>query len=132
LANYFDTSFVIDGDEFRKMFVNENYEKDGRELNISRANAAATYLNKSQNKPVILCLVNPYSHLRDELKHYNPDSMQILLTSNRRRVQLSWDQTTQVEHYVKDFEVGNPDHSINTDREVEEVWKDFNKDIIGE
>ena len=46
LANHLDTPFIIDGDEFREMFTNKNYGKEGREENIRNANAVATYLNK--------------------------------------------------------------------------------------
>ena len=46
LADYLETPFFIDGDEFRGMFSNNNYGKLGREENIRNANSVATYLNK--------------------------------------------------------------------------------------
>jgi adenylylsulfate kinase-like enzyme len=46
LAGHLNTPFVIDGDEFREMFTNKNYGREGREENIRNANAVATYLNK--------------------------------------------------------------------------------------
>ena len=46
LAKHLDTPFIIDGDEFREMFTNKNYGREGREENIRNANAVATYLNK--------------------------------------------------------------------------------------
>ena len=46
LASHLDTPFIIDGDEFREMFTNTNYDREGREENIKNANAVATYLNK--------------------------------------------------------------------------------------
>mgnify|MGYP000197437746 CR=1 FL=1 len=58
LAGHLDTPFIIDGDEFREMFTNKNYGKEGREENIRNANAVATYLNKkgktATGKPFIL------------------------------------------------------------------------------
>ena len=39
LASHLDTPFIIDGDEFREMFTNKNYGKEGREENIRNANA---------------------------------------------------------------------------------------------
>ena len=85
MAEFLQTPFVIDGDEFREMFSNANYGKDGREQNIRNANAVATYLNKKgargdwsaiycrdeigngmkglrlrEDTDVIMCLVNPY------------------------------------------------------------------------
>ena len=46
LAEQVNTPFIIDGDEFREMFTNKNYGREGREENIRNANAVATYLNK--------------------------------------------------------------------------------------
>ena len=34
LAEHWETPFVIDGDEFRKIIPNNNYGRDGREENI--------------------------------------------------------------------------------------------------
>ena len=50
LAEHLQTPFVIDGDEFREMFSNANYGKDGREQNIRNANAVATYLKQKGSK----------------------------------------------------------------------------------
>ena len=61
--------YIIDGDEFRKIFNNKNYSKKGRQENIRKVNTIATYLKKTDiGIHVILALVNPYKHLRDELK----------------------------------------------------------------
>lgn len=111
LAEWRNTSFVIDGDEFREMFANKNYGKAGREENIRNANAVATYLNKRGNYDVIMCLVNPYENLRKELKNNNKDKViEVYLHSTR---------DLRKEYHVKDFEVGSPDASVNTDLSVE-------------
>ena len=105
------TTYHIDGDEFRALFSNKNYGKDGREDNIRSANAVATYLNKTQEGDVVLSLVNPYEHLRQELKANNTGQVvEILLTSSRN---------LRKEYHVKEFEVGTPKITINTDRPVE-------------
>ena len=137
LAEHLDTPFIIDGDEFRKMFTNKNYGREGREENIRNANAVATYLNKkgkegnwkaiyidvpngwkshpvNKETHVVIALVNPYEHLRDELRQNNEDqAVQILLTSNRK---------LRKAHHVEDFEIGNPDYMMNTDQEVNDSW----------
>jgi hypothetical protein len=138
LAEHLDTPFIIDGDEFREMFANKNYGKAGREENIRNANAVATYLNKkgkggdwkavyindkenswkshpvNQETHVVMCLVNPYSRIRDELKGNNTGQViEILLESNRE---------LRKEYHVKDFEAGLPRIAINTDRDVEHTW----------
>ena len=86
LADHLGTPFIIDGDEFREMFSNKNYSRGGREQNIRGANAVATYLNKKTQSigHVVMSLVNPYVHLRDELRGNNlGEVMEVLLTSNR-------------------------------------------------
>ena len=140
LAKSLETPFLIDGDEFREMFTNKNYGRDGREENIRNANAVVTYLNKKgQNNDwmciyvrdekdenhidgvtvnnetdVVMCLVNPYEHLRKELKNNNKDEVvEILLESTR---------DLRREYHVDDFEGGGPDHVLNTDNDVEETW----------
>ena len=140
MAEFLQTPFVIDGDEFREMFSNANYSKDGREQNIRNANAVATYLNKKgargewaaiycrdksgnsikgltlkEDTDVIMCLVNPYESLRSELIDNNEDEVvEIYLQSNR---------DLRKEYHVKDFEVGNPELIINTDKEPESTWQ---------
>ena len=141
LAKHLDTPFIIDGDEFREMFTNTNYDQEGREENIKNANAVATYLNKkggsddwmciyvrdkanpdsahgitvNSHADVILCLVNPYEHLRTELRASNKDQVtEVLLKSSRE---------LRKEHHVENFEIGNPEYVMDTDQEVEDSWK---------
>jgi adenylylsulfate kinase-like enzyme len=138
LATDLQTPFVIDGDEFRGMFSNGNYGKGGREENIKNANAVATYLNKKgeqedwvavyfrenenniQGRPVkretdvVMCLVNPYEHLREELRNNNENKVvEVFLKSDR---------DLRKDYHVKGFEIGNPEYVISTDQEVEETW----------
>ena len=140
LAQEVNTPFVIDGDEFREMFTNKNYGKAGREENIKNANAVATYLNKKceredwlaiycrqedgvtgrpvkEGSDVVMCLVNPYKHLREELANNNQDKVvEIFLKSNR---------DLRKEYHVEDFEKGEPDYFLLTDSKVEETWKNL-------
>ena len=139
LAAELNTPFVIDGDEFREMFTNNNYGRQGREENIKNANAVATYLNKKgergdwsviycrkddgntiQGRPakegtdVIMSLVNPYKQLREELKDNNKGQVvEVLLWSDR---------DLRKNYHVKDFEKGSPDCVINTDKNVKDSW----------
>tara|TARA_Y100000004_G_C8956172_1_gene430984 strand:+ start:2198 stop:2656 length:459 start_codon:yes stop_codon:yes gene_type:complete len=115
LAAHLMTTFHIDGDEFRSMFSNKNYGRDGREENIRAANAVATYLDKTQEGDVVLTLVNPYQKLREELRRNNPGQvLEIHLTSNRN---------LRKEYHVEDFEVGMPRFSLNTDRDTDFTWQ---------
>jgi len=146
LAESLDTPFIIDGDEFRGMFANENYNNLGREENLKNANAVATYLNKKgsrdewscvylkkdansiQGRPVkkvthvVMCLVSPYEHLREDLRRNNDGCVtEILLRSTRE---------LRKEYHVKDFESGNPTHTIETDQPPEDTWKIL-KSLVG-
>ena len=138
LAEHLDTPFVIDGDEFREMFTNKNYGRQGREENIRNASAVATYLNKkgkdgnwkavyvdvingwkshpiNEETHVVMSLVNPYDHLRKELKDNNRDEVtEVYLYSSR---------DLRKEYHVKDFEKGDADCVLNTDQKVDESWE---------
>ena len=140
LAEHLDTPFIIDGDEFREMFTNVNYGKAGREENIRNANAVATYLNKkgkdgdwkaiyidvpdgwkshpiNKETHVVMSLVNPYKHLRDELRRNNGDQvLEVLLTSNR---------DLRKDYHVQDFEEGIPNYEINTDCSISDGWSEL-------
>ena len=123
LADHLDTPFVIDGDEFREMFTNKNYGREGREENIRNANAVATYLNKKSHPSghVVMSLVNPYRHLRDELRANNAGQVtEIMLTSNRE---------LRKEYHVEDFEAGRPDSSLGTDEDVKIVWERLRSEL---
>jgi len=138
LAKRLDTPFIIDGDEFRGMFTNKNYGREGREENIKNANAVATYLNKKGkdgdwkaiyiNQPdgwkshpinkktdVVMSLVNPYDHLRKELKSNNRDEVLAVYLFSKRDL--------RKEYHVEDFEKGEADCVLNTDQEEEESWE---------
>jgi len=108
LAAHLLTTYHIDVDEFRALFSNSNYGKTGREENIKNANAVATFLNRMQEGDVVLSLVNPYQHLRDELKQNNIGQVvDILLVSTRK---------LRNQFHVEEFEIGSPKITLNTDR----------------
>ena len=49
LCRFYGTPFFIDGDDFRSLYKNSNYEKSGREINIQNSIAVATFLNKKSD-----------------------------------------------------------------------------------
>ena len=104
---------IIDGDKFREIFKQTDYSKKGRENNIIAANTVATYINNVNNVDVILALVNPYERLRAELRANNSQVVEILLESDR---------DLRREYHVKDFEIGEPDHIVNTDSLPDDTW----------
>tara|TARA_Y100001938_G_scaffold147162_1_gene227767 strand:- start:339 stop:800 length:462 start_codon:yes stop_codon:yes gene_type:complete len=109
---------IIDGDEFREVFNNKDYSREGRENNIRSANTIATYISKVESKDVILAMVNPYEKIRKELKSNNSDVIEIYLKTNR---------PTKKEYHVEDFEVGNPDYYLTTNSTKQESWRILQK-----
>jgi len=107
---------VIDGDKFREIFNKTDYSKKGRESNIRAANIVATYISKVNTVDVVLALVNPYEHLRAELREHNSEVIEILLESDR---------DLKKEFHVEEFERGNPDHIINTDNPTDNTWREL-------
>ena len=111
---------IIDGDKFREIFKQTDYSEKGRENNIRAANTVATYISKVNNLDVILALVNPYKHLRDALRVNNSQVIEILLESDR---------DLRREYHVENFEIGEPDHIVNTDSPPDDTWS-LLKDIL--
>ena len=66
-TNWRKSVFHIDGDQLRELFPNTDYTKEGRERNIRKAMDIAKYLH-STGHDVVVSLVSPYLHLREELK----------------------------------------------------------------
>ena len=120
IADRLLTPYIIDGDEFRKIFKNDNYGRQGRVENIKAANACATYLNLLHGHDVILSLVNPYDYLRKELKALNKNVLEVCLGTDR---------DLRKEYHVKDFEIGTPDISLNTNLPIEVTWEGYKRAV---
>ena len=120
LADHLNTPFIIDGDEFREMFSNKNYGKEGREENIRNANAVATYLNKkflTGDNDVVMSLVNPYDHLREELTKNNAGQVVTILLTSQRQM--------RKEYQVSDFENGTPNIELATDQDPNSTFQNL-------
>ena len=59
--------FHIDGDDLRKLTINQDYSEEGRIQNVKTAQKIADYLH-NQNFDVVVSLVSPYRWLREEFK----------------------------------------------------------------
>lgn len=108
LAEHFSKpTHIIDGDQIRKLTGNYDYSRNGRVKNITGANKLATRMHDSSCN-VIVALVNPYKHLRDQLKQMNSGHViEILLTTTR---------PNKKDYHTPDFEPGFPDICLNTNR----------------
>jgi adenylylsulfate kinase len=69
-VNSIKNTFLVDGDDLRKINNNKDYSEQGRRNNIGQAIAIAKYLD-SLNYDVIVALVSPYKDMREELKATN-------------------------------------------------------------
>ena len=99
---------------------NKDYSKEGRYQNIRNANAIATYSNNILHRDVILALVNPYKHLREELKLHNAHVYQIYLHTKR---------DVRKEYHVSEFEKGCPNIEINTDKNPHACWLELKSEL---
>ena len=121
----------------------------GREENIKNAIAVATYLNKKgmdgdwtavycQETPnsikgrpvnketdVVMSLVNPYEHLRNELRATNICKRDGWCRDEVVEILLRSDRDLRKEYHAKDFEEGTPNYVLNTDRDVEDSWAEL-------
>ena len=107
---------ILDGDELRKLFKNNSYDRSGRIANISRAIDIATYEN-SLKYNVVASFVTPYKEMRSYLKEMLPKAFIIYLeydaSENRGREK----------NHVTDFDIPNEDEydlKINTSQLNEE------------
>jgi adenylylsulfate kinase len=66
--------FRIDGDDLRSLTSNQDYSKEGRIQNITRAQFIAHYLH-NQGHDVIVSLVAPYLDLRESFKEKMGDDL---------------------------------------------------------
>jgi len=77
----------IDGDLLRELFLNKDYSKEGRIINLNRASDIAHFLNnKSKSEHlIVLSLVYPYEEAREYLNSLTEDVLWVYLTHNEVR-----------------------------------------------
>jgi adenylylsulfate kinase-like enzyme len=103
-------SEIIDGDEFRTIFKNTDYSKEGRMKNLTKACDIGHYLITTGIKThVIYSMVFPYREVRDYLRNLMPDAKFFYLTYDEPRGRESF--------HVADFELDEDENCtyINTD-----------------
>jgi len=65
---------ILDGDDIRAMFNNQDYSKEGRIKNLNRISDIATFLNK-QYHVVLVSAVYPILEARNYLNELNPEQV---------------------------------------------------------
>lgn len=86
---------IIDGDDFREVFVNKDYGREGREKNVERAAVVAKYM-ESCGQVVFCSFVTPYCSMRDKIKEICGDVKFVYLKYSGERGRESY--------HVSDFE----------------------------
>ena len=90
---------ILDGDDIRAMFNNQDYSKEGRIKNLNRISDIATFLNK-QYHVVLISAVYPITEARNYLNQLNPEQViWVHLTYQGERGREA--------NHVKDFELPN-------------------------
>jgi adenylate kinase family enzyme len=90
---------IIDGDDIRAMFNNQDYSKEGRIKNLNRISDISTFLNK-QYHVVLVSAVYPITEARNYLNELNPEQViWVHLTYEGERGREA--------NHVKDFELPN-------------------------
>ena len=115
LATILKNPIIMDGDELRKLFNNQNYTRQGRERNTEDVQRMAKFLD-FKGFDVLVSLVSPHRDLRERFKEEMGD-----------RLKEFYVHTTEIrgrEHYhVEDYEP--PQENFidldTTDQSVEEV-----------
>lgn len=87
--------FLVDGDDIREIWQNEDYSEEGRKTNNKNAQALAEYLHRHGH--VIVSLVSPYRELREEFKDYMyPNIVEIYVHTSEER--------GRENHFCEDYE----------------------------
>lgn len=113
-------SVIIDGDNLRELFKNNDYSKEGRIKNLNRASDIAVYIN-SLDIDAIVCMIYPYQECRDYLNS---------LCKNVIWIHLTYEGIRGREHYHTPFDYPLSGITINTsDKSIEESLKIIQHEI---
>lgn len=122
-TNSIKKTFLIDGDDLRKINNNKDYSEQGRRNNIGQAIAIAKYLD-SLNYDVIMALVSPYKDLRDELKE-SCDVVEIYVHTTNIRGREAFhvkDYQQPTENFI-DIDTTNVDELISLNELLNQIQK---------
>ncbi len=98
---------VVDGDHLREVMSNPGYDREGRHINIDRAQAIAAYLDSLEEVDfVLVALVAPYQKQRDEFRETH-DVIEVYVHTT--------DIRGREEYHVDDYEPPDGDHYIDLD-----------------
>jgi adenylylsulfate kinase-like enzyme len=73
-AHFAGKAIIVDGDDIRAIFNNQDYSEAGRRKNIELAQNIAKFIHH-KNGVAIVSLVSPYKEQRETFKHEMGDSV---------------------------------------------------------
>jgi adenylylsulfate kinase len=107
-------AMLLDGDELREIFKNQDYSQEGRRRNLTNAYNIARFLETKGFVPII-AMVSPYLDLREELKSQS-DVIEIFLHTSQVR--------GREKFFVQDYEKPTENYlSIDTSEDINECLR---------
>lgn len=108
-------TFIVDGDDIRQIWQNQDYSEEGRKTNIRNAQALVEYLHRHGH--VVVSLVAPYRELREEFKEYMyPNIVEIYVHTTEERGREHYhsnDYEPPIDYYIDiDTTKDDPDDSL--------------------
>jgi len=95
----------IDGDEFRQIFKNTDYSKEGRIANLKKAVDCGYYaVSKGLCANLIYSMVFPYKETRDYLREVMPDAVFVYLHYDAPR--------GREKNHVQDFDIPTEQEAV--------------------
>lgn len=114
-------AILLDGDDIRLLFRNQDYSIDGRRKNIQFVQIMSDFLIKNEIIPII-CLVSPFKDLREETKKkYKTLEIYVYCSEKRGREQF------HVEYYEQPTE--NFVNLDTTSKTIEESFEILKKEL---
>ena len=103
VASFPNGAIHIDGDDMRNCFQDKNYTKQGRTINVERAQNIAQFLHY-KGKTVVVSFVSPYREQREKFKNIMGDNLKeiyVHTTEDRGRNQFHVnDYEEPLENYI--------------------------------
>jgi adenylylsulfate kinase-like enzyme len=110
LEKMFMHTHNIDGDEFRSVFQNQDYSKEGRLRNLSKAVDVGYYLYaKGMCDNLVYSMNFPYKETRDYLRQYMPEAVFVYLHYQTPR--------GREKYHANDFEIPSQEEALHLDTE---------------
>lgn len=76
-------TIIIDGDDIRALFENQDYSIPGRKKNVEFVQKLVDFLTKNDIIPIV-CMVSPFKDLREEMKN-KYTTLELYLTCDEER-----------------------------------------------